>query len=93
MQTDPGVYAQKFAAGLRPPSASPPPLPEQTIPPKLLILLNKTGCVFSGHSKQGLDFQGLAREIQQLSTKLSTENLGKCWKFLQINDLPVFPPT
>jgi hypothetical protein len=58
---------------------------------KLLISLNNDNCPFSRQANQGLDFQGLARWIQRLSTKLSTEILSKCHIFLQINDLPQFP--
>jgi hypothetical protein len=59
---------------------------------KSLILLDMLRCTFSEQSNQGLDFQALARRIQALSTKLSTETLGKSDKPWRINDLPVFSP-
>ncbi len=67
------------------------PAPPEERTRKLLISLNNDKCPFSRQANQGLDFQGLARWIQRLSTKLSTEILGKCHIFLQINDLPEFP--
>jgi hypothetical protein len=42
--------------------------------------LNKVRCIFCRHSSESLDFQGLAKWIQQLSTKLSTDNLSNCEK-------------
>ncbi|MEO5606202.1 MAG: hypothetical protein ABIR13_01270 [Polaromonas sp.] len=42
---------------------------------KLLIYKGSLNCLFAGHCKESLDWQGFAAPPGNLSTKLSTENL------------------
>jgi hypothetical protein len=59
---------------------------------KQLFFIDIFSCPLFQQTTHRLDFRGKGRSPQALSTKLSTEILGKCHKRFQINGLALSSP-
>jgi hypothetical protein len=85
------TYAQILCCGAQQNSQARKTPTYKKEPPKLLISLDLDFCFFCEQFKQALDFQGLPACQSKLSTKLSTETLGRSGSHVKSMTYIAFP--